>query len=347
MATPVSFQDEDKVIYADSCTPLSTAAKRGEVDLAAWGRGAYPGIRLPQDNLLAVRSLGVWDATRPQSWGLDTHCNEGLEFTYLARGRLPFQVNEQWWNLHKGQMTITRPWQFHRVGRPHVTPSRLVWLILDVRVRRPNQPWQWPSWVLLPPEDRQQLTDLLSQNEQPVWPANEAVADAFARLADLLGKEDPAANEARLKLHVNELLIAVNELLQAQHIALDAYLTTSQRAVELFLAALPRRVEQAWDLEGMAAACGLSRSQFSTYCKQITNMTPIEYLRHCRMQAAVKQLERDPEAPITQIAFDCGFNSSQYFASVFRDHFGCAPTDYREALENGGGNGNLTLANGW
>lgn len=329
MVTPVAFEDEGKVIYADTCTPLSQAAARQEVTLHAWGRGTYPGLRLPPGSLRAIRSAGVWDAARPQSWGLDTHCNEGLEFTYLARGRLGFEVDDAAWDLQQGHLTITRPWQFHQVGRPHVMPSRLYWLILDVHVRHPNQPWQWPSWLLLTEEDLAQLTNLLSQNEQPVWSADAAVAGAFQKMAELLEEAEPAGSETKFKLYVNELLVAVLEMLQAQQIALDAYLTTSHRAVDLFLSSLPRRLEEDWDLNRMAAACGLSRSQFSAYCKQITNMTPIEYLRHCRLGVAARLLEEKPQRPITEIAFDCGFNSSQYFATCFNDRYGCSPTTFR------------------
>jgi AraC-like DNA-binding protein len=35
---------------------------------------------------------------------------------------------------------------------------------------------------------------------------------------------------------------------------------------------------------------------------------------------------------ITMIALDCGFASSAYFASVFRNHTQCSPRKYRDAV---------------
>ncbi|UCD29272.1 MAG: AraC family transcriptional regulator [Planctomycetota bacterium] len=326
---PVIFQDKDKVYYADTCERLKQAAKQNEIYLRAWSRGSYPGERLPRKSLTEVRSIGIWDAAHNQSWGLDLHCNEGIELTYLARGKAAFEVDGRTWILRKGHVTITRPWQFHRVGNPNVTASRLYWLILDVNVRRPNQSWRWPEWLICSQDDLNQLTRLLRHNEQPVWPADGEITRCFAKLADLLEHRQPNESETKLKLYINELIIAVMEMLQRKQIPLDAHLSTSQRAVEMFLTALSEHVDHDWNLNGMADQCGLSRSQFSTYCKQITNMTPIEYLTHCRLEVAAKLLQEHPEMSITEVAFACGFNSSQYFATIFQFRNGCSPSDFR------------------
>ena len=330
MVEPVVFQDQEQVYYADSCEPLKEAAERGDLWLRGWGRGNYPGRPLPTGTIPELRSVGVWDASKPQSWGLDTHCNEGIELTYVARGATPFEVDGRTWPLRQGDLTITRPWQFHRVGDPHIGSSRLIWLILDVGVRRPNQPWQWPDWLVCEPADLDALTTLLRHNEQPVWVASPQIARCFAQLDELLVEETPHALPAKLALRTNDLLLAILEMLQERHIALDAHLATSQRTVAMFLAELPRYAEKSWTLDSMAAQCGLSRSQFADYCKQITNMTPIAYLNSCRVKEAARLLRERPSLSITEAAFASGFNSSQYFATVFKAHTGQTPQRYRQ-----------------
>ena len=326
---PAIFQDKEKVFQADTCEPLKAAAQRGEVLVQAWSHPCYPGLQLPRQFLPEMRSIGVWDAARPQSWGLDMHCNEGIELTYLARGQVAFEVDGRSWQLRKGDFTITRPWQFHQVGNPNVAASRLYWLILDVNVRRPNQRWQWPDWLICSPDDLKRLTNLLRHNEQPVWLADGEVARCFSKLAELVEGRQPRASETKLKLYINELLIAVMEMLQREQIPLDEHLSTSHRAVEMFLGALREHSAHDWDLNSMAEQCGLSRSQFAGYCKQITNMTPVEYLTHCRLDMASILLADQPEMSITDIAFACGFNSSQYFATVFQARKGCSPSEFR------------------
>ena len=77
-----------------------------------------------------IRTVGRWDARHDQRWGLDWHRNEGIELTLLSRGRLAFATDAGEQVLRPGDLTVTRPWQRHRVGAPFVTPGRLHWLIL-------------------------------------------------------------------------------------------------------------------------------------------------------------------------------------------------------------------------
>ena len=143
-------------------------------------------------------------------------------------------------------------------------------------------------------------------------------------------EQQPGESQTKLTLYINELIITLMEMLEHWHIPLDKHLSTTQRMVEMFLAELPRHLDVRWTLSTMAHECGLSRSQFSTYCKQITNMTPIEYLNSCRVESASRLLIADPEASVTDIAYACGFNSSQYFATAFQAFTGRTPSEFRK-----------------
>lgn len=329
ISRPATFRAATELYHADTCTPLEASARRGEVALAALGRGSYPGEPLPKRDLREVCSLGVWDAHQDQDWGLDWHRNEGIELTYLASGCLAFGVDGRRFQLGPGSLTITRPWQRHRVGAPRVTASRLIWVILDVGVRRPNQTWRWPSWLLFDNPMKRRLTQLLSHNEQPVWRANRALAAAFESLVAEIGTPAGPTRHARLKVRLNDLWLELAGLLEQSGAALDASLSSSERTVRLFLAELAQRADEPWTLETMAAQCGIGRSCFSRHCRQLTNRTPIEHLTHCRLELAARLLRSQPERSVTDIAFACGFQSSQYFATVFARDRGCSPRAWR------------------
>jgi AraC family L-rhamnose operon regulatory protein RhaS len=134
MQSPIKYTAEREYL-PDTCEPLKQAARNGRVQLVAMGQGSYPGLPLDNQDLLAVRSFGYWDAPQAQTWGLGWHRNEGIEFSMLARGSLTFSVDESNYHLRSRHLTITRPWQTHKVGDPHIGASRLYWLILDVGVR--------------------------------------------------------------------------------------------------------------------------------------------------------------------------------------------------------------------
>lgn len=330
-----TFRSNRELFHADTCQPLKTAAKQGDVCLAALGRGSYPGERLPRHDLKEVCMVGYWDAPRDQNWGLDWHCNEGIEIGYVAKGKLPFSVDDESYLVEPGHLTITRPWQRHRVGNPNVPACRYSWLILDVGMRRPNQAWHWPGWLLSSKTDLKRLTEMLSQNEQAVWHADRKLGACFAKIDQSVTLRDHDTNHAKLKILINELVILLTEMLEMRNPSLDQSLSSSERTVRLFLENLSHRIDEPWTLDSMAADCGLGRTHFSSYCKMLSNVAPVEYLTRARTEAATRLLTQHPKLSITEIAFRCGFQSSQYFSNVFRKQHGHSPSAHRSTHQSG------------
>jgi AraC family L-rhamnose operon regulatory protein RhaS len=343
------FSSTDTTYHADRCERLRQAAAAGRVRLEALARRGYPGRELPARMLPEMSTVGFWDAPGDQDWGLDWHRNEGIELTYLSRGRLDFAVDDggrlaaqtpatrcQKYLLENGHLTITRPWQAHRVGNPNVRASRLHWLILDLGVRRPNQAWHWPDWLILSPADLTRLTQLLRHNEQPVWRADEHIGRCFEQLAQLAATRDPAATQTRLQLHLNELFVTLLEMLKERQVRLDEHLSSSRRTVELFLGSLSLHAGEPWTLETMAQQCGLGRTRFADYCRQITNVSPMDYLAQSRIEAARRLMLEQPHKSLTDVALECGFQTSQYFSTVFHQKTGMSPRAFREQGINRG-----------
>jgi AraC-like DNA-binding protein len=310
---------------------LVAAVAAGEMRLEALVRGSYPGRRMPDGVLPQVSSVGYWDASRDQTWGLGEHRNEGIEITYLDNGGLGFVVDGRSNPLLPGHLTITRPWQPHSVGNPDVAASRLYWLILDVGVRQPHQSWKWPPWLVLSPADLRELTALLRENEQPVWPGTPEIGRCFAGIGHLIETSGTGVLPvSRLTLLANEVFVCLLELLRAQKPRRKTSLMLGERSVSMFLKRLDDELHEPWTLELMARKTGLARTRFAHHCRKLTNLSPMEYLQRLRVEKA-KLLLAGSGLSITDIALDCGFASSSYFASVFRKHVHGSPREYRDA----------------
>ncbi len=328
------FEVHGETFAADSCQPLIQGAATGEVRLEALVHGHYPGRALPSSVLPGLKTVGYWDATHDQAWGLEWHRNEGIELTFLESGNLDFANEDASYALRPNDLTITRPWQRHRVGDPFVTAGRLHWVILDVSVRRPNQAWHWPSWLVLTKQDLDELTQILRFNEHPVWNATAEIRHCFQRLGAVVEKDRAGSEVSRLTVLLNELLLLILEMLRSHNVSFDRTLSNTQRAVELFLRDLhdhPTLQGQEWTVCDMASSCGLGITQFIHYCKELTNSTPMRYLNECRLETAARQLLQRDKRTITQIALCCGFKSSQYFATTFQRRFGQTPREFRIA----------------
>ncbi len=337
MRTPVpTFHDDQGVFLADSCQPLVEASARGAVRLEALVHGHYPGCQLPSNILPGLKTAGFWDALGPQDWGLPWHRNEGIELCFLESGSVTFSTDESEWTLHPDNMTITRPWQRHCVGNPNIGACRLHWVIIDLKVRRPNQEWKWPPWLVLSSDDLAELSNILRHTERIVWHASSDLRRCFQSVAQAVQDSPNGSSVSALTVRLNELLLLLLLLVRRQELRLDEGLSSTRRTVELFLKELSRDREQLvspWTVEQMAASCGLRVTQFVHHVRCLTNMTPMHYLSHCRLDYAAGLLLEYPKRSVTDISLDCGFSSSQYFATVFGARFECAPKEYRRLHE--------------
>jgi AraC-like DNA-binding protein len=312
---------------------LLEAIRQGKVDFHALGRAHYPGSRLARRELPGLLSAGFWDAHGNQDWGMDFHRNEGVEICLLETGSMQFAVDDELHPLGPGHLTITRPWQAHRQGNPQIAAGRLHWVGIDVRAERPDQSWHWPEWVLLSAADRAEFSRRLRQTVAPVWRATPEVVRGFQRIATKLQGGSNSSLLSHVAVGLNELLLGVLEMLRAENRKERPSLASREHSVELFLADLRRNLnslERDWTAASMAAACGIGTTLFNQICRRQTNASPIQFLNVARLDAAARILETDPTRAITDIAFDCGFQSSQYFAHQFQRRFRHTPTEHRQ-----------------
>lgn len=85
-------------------------------------------------------------------------------------------------------------------------------------------------------------------------------------------------------------------------------------------------------LEQVASYIGFSKYHFARLFKEHTNTTFHNYLCHKRIHAAQSMLTADQELPITDIAFQIGFNNLTTFSRCFHKYALCSPTEYRNKL---------------
>ena len=83
-----------------------------------------------------------------------------------------------------------------------------------------------------------------------------------------------------------------------------------------------------WPVERLARVSGVSAAHFARSFKAAFGLPPHRYLLTRRIERAATLL-RDTEAPITEIAFQTGWNSLGTFGRTFRDVTGESPGGFR------------------
>ena len=329
----VKYRDKNRIYLADTCERLVSASERNELTFKALARGSYPGKPLAKNELPGVKTVGYWDSLQPQNWGLDWHRNEGIELTFVMNGHLEFLVDGVTYHLKANDLTITRPWQPHKVGDPNVGICKLLWVIIDTGVRRPNQDWLWPQWLLLSGSEIAEFTRYLRENEHPVWETNSGIREIFAAVGRTLDGQADGRGTTYLSILINELIYSLLEMFRTRQVPLKESLTSNRRNVEIFLNDLKKNSDHEWTVEDMAEECEIGKTRFIDYCKRITNMTPSQYLTFVRVEKASELLLGYPEKSILDIALESGFSSSQYFASCFRKQKSMTPSEFRRRHE--------------
>jgi transcriptional regulator GlxA family with amidase domain len=84
-----------------------------------------------------------------------------------------------------------------------------------------------------------------------------------------------------------------------------------------------------WPIPRLASVSGVSEAHFARSFKDAFGVPPHRYLLTRRIERA-KALLRDTDLPVTEIAFQTGWNSLGTFGRIFRDITGESPSELRE-----------------
>lgn len=100
------------------------------------------------------------------------------------------------------------------------------------------------------------------------------------------------------------------------------------RQVGQALELMHARPSEAWTVERLAAAVGMSRSRFADRFRGLMGTGPMAYLSDWRLQKALSLLD-DTRCSVQQVAVQTGYRSPAAFTRAFAGKFGVPPTRYR------------------
>lgn len=93
---------------------------------------------------------------------------------------------------------------------------------------------------------------------------------------------------------------------------------------------IDKHIDRELSLEVISRAAGFSPYHFHRIFRSIVGETLSDYVRRIRLEKAAIVLVHNPFRSITEVALDCGFSSSSYFARAFKEHFGMSASKWRE-----------------
>lgn len=156
-----------------------------------------------------------------------------------------------------------------------------------------------------------------------------AIMTIYPRLVKLASIDDNF-------LMAHELMYILHELSKFD----DAYELASSTFAKVEVSSESRRVLKVKDfinthindelrLEQLANLVGMTPTAFSRFFKLRTGKTLSEYIVDIRLGQAARLLV-DTADSVSEICWNCGFNTLSNFNRLFRKRKGCSPTEFRE-----------------
>jgi AraC-like DNA-binding protein/quercetin dioxygenase-like cupin family protein len=265
-------------------------------------------------DLPGARVLGRYRYRKPHT-PLPVHRHDGMiEICYLHRGSQAYELEGRRYHLRGGEVLVTMPGEWHSTGPDPENRGVLYWLILEPALARGR-------FLGLPRKDSTALTQALRGLPSRHFRAPRGCHAVLEGVLAGGGRAGALGGIARRCTLVGLLL----DLVRASR---SRPIRGSEEWLAPVLRLMHEQIDRNWQVPDFAAVAGLSVSHFKTRFREATGTGPAEYFLGLRIDEARRRL-RETAHPITRIAMDLGFGSSQSFSTAFHRLAGCPPSVHR------------------
>ncbi|MBQ7900984.1 MAG: helix-turn-helix transcriptional regulator [Clostridia bacterium] len=242
---------------------------------------------------------------------MDTsHFHDKHELYYLEKGKTRYFIGNEIYLLNPGDMVFVPKGTFHKTNPEESTVSERVLLVFDNDFAG---------------EEYKKYIDGLKQNKFIQLPSEQIYI--IRELCQKIEHENKHRNADYLemeKLYLRQLLIIISRYRLKDS---NTKFTESFKVIQDAAKYISQNYGSEITLQTMAEKYAMSASYFSKQFKAITGVGFNEYINLTRITAAEKLLAK-ADKPITEVAMECGFNDSNYFAAVFKKIRGITPKKF-------------------
>lgn len=267
-------------------------------------------LNLGEAGLPAVPMLGYCNYRNPRP-DVPEHWHPGcIEIHYGVRNALSFGFNNRVHRVGPGEVFINLPNERHTVSQ-HPKGLIMYWIIVRLDADE-------PTFLRQPPTEAAALRQALLHIPHRHFRGTPTLKRLFQSLHMLA--DDPATPLRTLRLRT----VTLELLLEVLAAARGHTVPPDESRLEAILRDMQNHPEGDFPVESLARRAGMAPNHFITRFRNLAGLPPRQFLLDCRMRTARLLLQTSP-VPVTAIALQLGFCSSQHFASLFKRHTGITP----------------------
>lgn len=253
------------------------------------------------------------------------HWHEELQFCRVVRGRICVRTRQAQYTLHTGQGLFLHANALHSIVPVEGTDGTYV--CIDVH---PAFLGGTPGSAIVrnyigPYLQEEGLRNRVLSPDVPQERTVLSHMDAIYRLY----RDRPFGYELDIwidLLHIWRQLVAW----ECAGTTTDAIKEGGEERLRTLLMLMQQRYAEKLTLRDFADAVHLCNSECCRFFKQAMGRTIFAHLLQVRLEKSVSML-MDTDAPISRIAYDCGFGSTSYYIERFGKQFGQTPLTFRRA----------------
>lgn len=243
------------------------------------------------------------------------HWHGDVELLMPVKGYLSYNVNGKRIGIAQGNAIFVNARQMHYGFSADGTDCEYICVCFKPDLLCANE--EIRSRYVLPVMDDPGFPYLLLEQENP---EHRALLEVIRELPAVSGQEMAALG--RLYMLWQGLFQLVHSVAGGTS---DGNVDTLKRMLEFIRTHYPERIS----LGQIAASGGVCRSKCCQIFRRYLNRSPNDYLNSLRLEKGMELLHTT-DAPVTEIAYACGFGSASYFTELFSGYKGCTPTAYRK-----------------
>ena len=268
-----------------------------------------------------IDTIGTASYSQAGQRGLGAHSHPGhYEICLIHSGTPHWWVGDEEVTIFPGEAYVTRPDEMHGGRNAMMDRCAISWLVVRIVA----------GCAGMSATEARAINDALTDLQPRTRTASALCQTSFRNLLEL-HQHQPAQAQLAARAHLALLLHELAACYRQAPLSNDEPATDphqpAKRQLDQFLA---HNYSESIDVAAMAACYQLGETRFRAVLKQQTGFSPHEYLLRFRLQRA-QELLGQSSYTITDIAHQCGFSSSQYFATICKKMTGHTPKYWRNA----------------
>jgi AraC-like DNA-binding protein len=242
----------------------------------------------------------------------DSHSEE-YEIHYMVNGEVNWWVEDKNYVLRSGMVLVIQPNEKHGSRTGALEPCEHYWLRIG-----------FPQSQALPGLTEEETETLRLGFEgltRRAFQASRLVRDSFAKI---LGEHRRPAKYSSMvcRATLHQLLTAV--IRDEERAKSESGSAEISPAIQLCAEAILTNLAHPVTVEKLAKRVGMSETSFRKRFRKEMGSSPLDYMNRKRIEEATRLLSAE-NAHIKEVAFQLGFSSRQYFATVFKRVTGISP----------------------